>query len=223
MQKRLGLTIATLLVSLSTHANAIEIGASVSGGTTGLGAHLTLPVIKNVNARLGVNYFSFSFDGNTDDIQYDFKLQLNTFDALVDWFPLEGVFRLTGGLVYNANQITAQAKSTGGGQYTFNGHTYSTTDIGQVDAKIGFNKLAPYIGFGFGNAIAQPGRWSFSSDVGVLLQGRASSSLTNAKCNLGASCATLANDLQTENRKLNDELKGFNYYPVIRLGASYRF
>jgi hypothetical protein len=222
MQQRLLLTAGIMFALMSTHINAKDLGASVTGGTTGLGLHITVPVHNQVNARFGVNYFSFSFDGNTDDVQYDLTLKLNTFDALVDWFPLEGAFRLTGGLVYNANTITAHAKSTGG-QYTFNGNTYSNADIGNVDAKIDFNKIAPYIGFGFGNAVAQPGRWSFSSDFGLLFQGSASASLKNSRCNLGATCTTLANDLASENKKLNDDLKGFQYYPVIRIGASYRF
>lgn len=223
MQKRLGLTIASLLVAFSTPVLAIDIGAVVTGGTTGLGLHLSTPVLKNVNARIGVNYFSFSYDGKTDDINYDFKLNLNTFDALLDWFPMDNTFRVTAGLVYNANYIKANAKSSGGGQYTFNGHTYNTSDIGNVDARIDFQNIAPYLGIGFGNAVAQPGRWHFSSDIGFLFQGRASASLKNSKCNLGPACSTLANDLEAENRKLNDDLKNFQHYPVIRIGASYRF
>lgn len=223
MQKRMGLIIATCLATLSPQTHAIDVGASVTGGSDGLGVHLSVPVIDRVNARFGFNYFSFSFDGDTGDMRYDFKLKLNTFDALLDWFPFDGRFRLTGGLVYNANEITASAKPVGVNSYTVNGKTYRASDVGNIDSKISFNKLAPYLGIGFGNALQQPGRWTFTSDFGLLFQGSASASLKNSQCNLGASCAALANDLAIENQKLNDDLKGFQHYPIVRIGASYRF
>jgi hypothetical protein len=36
-------------------------------------------------------------------------------------------------------------------------------------------------------------------------------------------CAQLATDIAAENQQLQDKLKNFQYYPVVRVGAQYRF
>ncbi|MGC2980882.1 hypothetical protein, partial [Enterococcus faecalis] len=84
----------------------------------GTGIHFTVPVAKDLNARFGVNYFDFSHSASTNNVNYDFKLKLNTWDALLDYHPFSSGFRLTGGLIYNANKIDAHAKPNGNGTYT---------------------------------------------------------------------------------------------------------
>jgi hypothetical protein len=90
--------------------NAAEVGTSISLGSTGLGLHLSTPITSKLNARLGLNYASYSYNGNTDDVDYDFKLKLATVDALLDYHPMDGAFRISGGVVYNGNNIDAVAK-----------------------------------------------------------------------------------------------------------------
>ncbi|HJW54208.1 MAG TPA: hypothetical protein VJ577_02955 [Burkholderiaceae bacterium] len=60
--------------------------------------------------------------------RYDCKLKLQSFDALLHWFPGDNQFRLSGGIVYNGNKIDAVGKPNASGSYTINGNTYSAAN-----------------------------------------------------------------------------------------------
>jgi hypothetical protein len=207
-------------------ANSAQAELAITGdiGTTGLGLHLSLPVQPNLNARIGFGYLNHSYTGSTDTVDYDFKLKLKTMDALLDWFPTGGQFRVSGGIVYNGNKIDAAGKSNSNGTYTLNGRTYTAADAGRLDGKIDFRKAVPYLGIGWGNAVAKDKGWGMSSDFGVLFQGSPNTSLTNSGCTAGqATCARLATDVAAENVKLADEVSSFKAYPVLRVGISRKF
>ena len=214
-----------LLVALAAAntAQARDIATTVNLGTSGLGLHLSTPVAPKLNARVGLNYASYSYDGNTSDVEYDFKLKLATVDALLDYYPFDGAFRVSGGVVYNGNNIDAKAKPNNNGTYTINGRTYSSAAVGDLAGKIDFRKTAPYLGIGWGNALKAAG-WSFGMDLGVTFQGSPKTSLTSTGCTPPAPiCTQIATDVAVENAKLADEVKDFKLYPVVRVGVSYRF
>lgn len=209
---------------LAAGSACADVGVTANLGTTGFGAHFSVPVQPSLNARFGVNALHYSYDDSADDLDYDFKLKLQTVDALLDWFPAGGVFRLTAGVVYNGNKIDARAKPNAIDSYTINGRTYSTTDVGTLNGKIDFRKVAPYLGIGWGNAIAKDKGWGFSADLGVLLQGSPKVKLSNSDCRLGtAQCDQLAADIAAEQANLKDDTDSFRAYPVIRVGVSYKF
>lgn len=88
---------------------------------------MSVPMSNSVNARFGINGASANEAESTDDVDYNFKLKLNTIDALADYFPMQGALRLTGGLVYNGNKIDTQARPSNGGTLP------STTALPGVD------------------------------------------------------------------------------------------
>lgn len=183
-----------------------------------------MPLQPNLNARFGVNALSYSYDGSTSDVNYDFKLKLRTFDALLDYFPMAGAFRVSGGLVYNGNKLDATGRPNAGATYTINGNTYAAASAGVINGNIDFRNLAPYIGIGWGNAASAQKGWGFSSDLGVMFQGSPRTTLTNTGCTAGAViCSRLAADLARENASLADDVSSFKAYPVLRVGVSYRF
>ena len=218
--------LASLLVAGLAAANcasARDFATSIDLGTTGLGLHVTTPLAAKLNARVGVNFADYSYDGNTSDVDYDFKLKLATFDALLDYHPFDGAFRVSGGAVYNGNQIDAFAKPNAAGTYTINGNVYSSAAMGDLTGKIDFKKVAPYLGIGLGNAVKNAG-WSFAMDLGVTFQGAPETELSSNGCTAPALvCAQFARDVAVEKAKLDDEVSDFKLYPVMRVGVSYRF
>jgi hypothetical protein len=217
-------SIAALIGALSIASSAqAGTGVELDIGTTGLGAYVSVPIQPNLNARFGFNFAKYSSSGNTDDVFYDLKLNLKTFDALVDYFPADGGFRVSAGAVYNGNKFDTHAKPLLFGFYTLGNNTYSASSAGSIDGTINFRKLAPYLGIGWGNAAAAPG-WGFVADLGVLFQGTPHSTLGNQGCTASvAICARLVNDLAVENLKLKDEMKDIKFYPVLRVGVRYGF
>jgi hypothetical protein len=215
--------VSILLVACAAGSvQARDLAATLDLGTTGLGLHFTTPLAARLNGRIGLNVANFSYAASTSDMDYDFKLKLKTVDALLDYHPFGGVFRVTGGVVYNGNKIDARAKPNGG-TYTINTVTYSAAAVGDLSSKIDFRKAAPYLGIGWGNALRQAG-WSFGTDLGIMFQGTPKTRLASENCTaLPVLCSRLANDVAAENVKLGEEVKDFKLYPVIRVGVSYRF
>ena len=211
-----------LVACAAGSAQARDVAATVDLGTTGLGLHFSTPLAAKLNGRLGANVANYSYDGSTSDLDYDFKLKLKTVDALLDYHPFDGVFRITGGVVYNGNKIDARAKPSGG-TYTINNVPYNAATVGDLSSKITFRKAAPYLGIGWGNAVKEAG-WSFGTDLGIMFQGTPKTRLASENCTaLPILCSRLASDVAAENVKLAEDVKDFKLYPVIRFGVSYRF
>jgi hypothetical protein len=216
--------VSALLFALAAASTvqAREIATTLDLGSTGLGLHVATPLTQKLNGRIGVNVANTSYEGNTSDMDYDFKLKLKTVDALLDYHPFDGAFRVTGGVVYNGNKIDARAKPNRG-TYTINNVAYSAGAVGDLSSKIDFRKAAPYLGIGWGNAVKEAG-WSFGTDLGLMFQGTPKTQLASNNCTAVALlCAQLAKDVAAENLKLGEEVKDFKLYPVIRVGVSYRF
>lgn len=215
---------------LSHFAAAAQIGVSAQFGTTGVGAQLHTPLAPHFSGRLGANVFSYDYSSTTANTNYDAEVRLRTIDALVDWHPMAGSFRVTSGLIFNNNKVNLNGRPSGSGSFTFNGVTYRVSDIGNVEGDIRFRRVAPYLGIGWGTAGTgeKPG-WSFTSDVGIMFQGKPRANLRSSGCDFGQGpagnsiCSQLSNDLRDENARLEDEIDQYRYYPVLRLGANYRF
>lgn len=212
------------LALLAMNAAHAQVAVTGSGGTTGVGLHVSVPVMEQLNARFGINGLRYSYDGSTSDVDYNFKLKLRTFDALLDYFPLKSDFRLTGGIVYNGNKIDAVGRPGLTGAYTLNGRTYPAAAVGTLNGQIDFRNVAPYLGVGWGNPVAKEKGWGFAADVGVLFQGSPRTSLSNSGCIAPAAvCAQIASDVAAENRSLQDEANDYKAFPVVRIGVSYKF
>lgn len=213
-----------LIAGLTTVAHA-EVDVTGHVGTTGIGFHARLPINENFSARLGLGYLGYNTHGSTDNLNYDLDLKANTYDALLDWYPKkESEFRVTGGLSYNGNRIDVRARPNASGNYTLQGNTYSAASVGSVTGKVDFNKIAPYLGVGWGRSSKKERGWSFSGDLGVLVQGSPKTSLRASGCTAGAAvCNQFNADVARENAALQDEVSKFKLYPVLRIGINYKF
>ena len=191
---------------------AKDIGATAEIGPSGVGVHIVVPVKDQLNARFGFNALNHTYSTNTQSAHYDVFLRPRALDALLDYYPAAGAFRVTGGLVYNTNnKYDVIGTPLAARRYTF-------------DGTIEFNKVAPYLGIGWGNAVAKDKGWGFTADVGVLFQGSPNTTLTNSGCTASAAvCASLVSDLAAENASLKDKVNDFKHFPVLRVGVSYRF
>lgn len=204
--------------------SAYAAGITADLGTTGLGVHLVTPLRQNLNARVGVNYFSYSYDISTTNIDYEADLDLRTADFLLDYFPRGNRFRITAGLIYNGNKIDVVGRPNATGTYIINGVAYDASDAGRLDGDVDFRRAAPYLGIGWGNGAVEEKGWRFSADLGVMFHGSPSTSLAMSGCTApAATCAALAQDLEVERRDLQEEIDEYEYFPVVRIGLSYWF
>ncbi|WP_148415701.1 hypothetical protein [Noviherbaspirillum massiliense] len=214
-----------VLTGLMTAGAAAHAGVFGEIGTTGAGAHVDIPLRPDLSARVGMGQLSYSYKGGARDLDFDFRLHGKTYDVLLDWYPSkDSSFHLTTGLAYNGNTISGRARSNAAGGYTIQGNTYQAGSVGSIDSRMDFNKIAPYLGIGWGRPSETDKGWRFSTDVGVLFQGRPKTSLTSSGCSAGTvACNQLAADLARENGALGHEAGKLKLYPVLRIGISYKF
>jgi hypothetical protein len=210
---------------LLTGAAQAQVGITADLGSTGAGFHLVVPMETYLNGRFGVNGFRHDFDKTSNGVDYAIKGKLQTIDMLFDWYPREASpFHLTAGLVYNGNNFDATAKASQLGKLTLNGTTYTAADVGILSGRIDYRKAAPYLGIGWGNALAPKSRWSFNTDLGAFFQGNPNVNLASVGCTTSkAVCDALVKDVAAERLRLKDDVDSLKVYPVLRASLNYRF
>ena len=220
--KQTVLAASALLAAASANA---QVGATADVGSTGLGFHVVVPMETYLNGRFGINYFKHDFSKTSGLVDYDIKGKLQTFDILFDWYLTEGSnFHLTGGVVYNGNKFDAKGKPNGLGGFTINGHAYTAADVGLLTGSIDYRKAAPYVGVGWGNALAPSSRWTSNIDLGVFYQGNPNVHLASVGCTTSETvCKALASDVAVERQILRDDSDSFKLYPVVRVSIGYKF
>lgn len=212
----LALTLAAL--ALPAYADTTVNGKL---STLGLGVEAAFPMTPSVDARIGLNTYKYGFDkattSNGSTTNYSGDLKLQSLQAMADWHPWESSFRMSGGLVYNNNEFTMAGQAIGG-IINIGGNPYSATGAA-VNATVDFNKIAPYLGIGWGRTPKNTGL-SFTSDIGVMFQGSPKSNITTTGIPV---TAALTADTARANADLKDALKSFKFYPVVSVGIGYSF
>jgi len=212
--------LVTILGAGVAHAQA-AVGARV--GTTGFGAEVGFGFNELLAVRGSYGAGSFDYSFTESDIRYKTKVKPSIGLLTLDVHPLGGYFRLSAGLGFNDTRADGTADSTSG-TITINGTTYNTSEVGTVQGKVTFARTAPYLGLGWGAPAKSDRGWYFTSDFGVIFS-KATGSVTGtcAPTLPAPLCSQLQNDLNAEAAQFKQEVEKFKYYPVIAIGAGYRF
>lgn len=187
-------------------------------GTLGLGIEGAYQLTPKWGIRGGFNQFDYDFEDDIDGIDYDGDLELSSFVLFGDYRPWASRFRLTGGVVFNGNEISAVADPAA--TYEIGDTIYTIEESGELSAGTEFDSIAPYIGLGWDFNLGE--RWTLSIDAGALLQGEASVTVNSVG-------GTLSNDpdfraeLDEEARLAEDDLDEFELYPVVSIGLGFKF
>lgn len=212
-----------LAAGLGAAGTAQAVGIGVRAGTTGLGADVAFRLVPTLSARIGYSALSYSRDVDVTDIRYDGDLKLSNFSTLLDFSPLPGPFRITGGLIFNDNKVDVTGRPSNG-SYTLNGVTYPAAAVGSLSGSVkSGNRAAPYLGVGYGNVAGLGVNFYF--DLGVMFQGRPEAGL-NVTCGSAlsaAQCTQLRTDVSAEQARLQNEVRNFRYFPVANIGVTIGF
>ena len=210
----------------SAFANTGDIAIGAKASTLGFGVEVTVGLTPCLNVRGGYNGYNYTGSTSQNQINYDYKLSLGSYPVLLDWYPFEhSGFRLSPGVIFNNNKVTATGTSAQVVNFSIGGDTYSTTQIGSLTGSVDFDKTVPYAGLGWGNAVGKGSGLSFVFDLGVMFQGTPKVAL-NAS-NLQNNPAIVQTAIQTSINKeiadLKDKTDKFKYYPVVSIGLAYGF
>jgi hypothetical protein len=218
------LTLAALAaVAAGAQAQAADFGVYGTAGTVGFGGGIAATFNDHFGARLGYTAYDYSVDDiEESDLTLDGKLKLGGVQALLDWYPFAGGFRVTAGAV-EGGSLSARARPIGG-TYTLNDVDYDAADIREATGSAKFDSISPYLGVGFGRALSRDGRFALTADIGVVFTGSPDVRLSvTCAVNDPAFCADLQNDVAAEQAELQNDADDFKYWPVLSLGVSYKF
>jgi hypothetical protein len=224
----------------------------IGGGISPLG--INLQVATNINAHFNLrgtgNIFKYSNTFNTNGLNLNAKLNLESAGAALDIYPFRAGFRISPGvLFYNGNQVTASDAVAGGTSFTLNGQTFysatANTATGATpvfgNAALGLNATKPAftITTGWGNMIPRKeGHWSVPFEIGVALTGapsltanlggwacydKAQTECTNLASTTNPIAISVQSDLQAQLATWRTDLNPLKTYPIVSIGVAYAF
>jgi hypothetical protein len=232
-QSFLALPLLALLATSPSHA---DTSISAHAATIGYGMEIGYKFNPDYGIRVGAQKLNRSFkfqpkDENGvsgDELKYNGKINLKNANIFADWYPSKHRFRLTGGLLLNnstAKFITnCESNSSGINPIPTNceigAGSAVGSDIGEITTKITFdNKVAPYLGIGWG--YEKDDSWGFSVDLGVAYLGNADADIqSSGSCNTNASCRA---QLDEEEKEVEDDLGSLKFFPVAKIGIGLVF
>lgn len=206
-------------ISAQAASSDASVDIDLHASSIGAGVGFAIPLSENVAGRLSLSKLNYTFQTTQDQINYDATFKLGSVAALADWHVFGGVTHLTAGIIFNNNDFTMTAVPSGSG-FTIDGQLYNTTDVSSLNATVTFNKVAPYLGFGWSGRASKTG-FSFKSDIGVMFIGspKSSLSITGAQ----ATNPTVLGHVANAQNQLDQDLEKIRIYPVISLGIGYAF
>lgn len=203
--------------SVETHIPK-SLAINLSSRGYGVEAGFKFKKLPHIGFRFNANYFGFKQsqkiemdEGTSVEIFPDIK----TFalGGLVDYYPFKRrVFRLTGGLSFDAvqNYRIAFSSSTG---LNLGGLLIASDDFGNINLRMKWNALRPYIGFGFGRAIMKK-RLGVGFDMGVSYMG-------SPKLSLIYEGFLETTTIDEEIKGIEANMKGYSFYPYLSLQLRY--
>lgn len=198
-------------------AQAHEIYGQI--GTEGVGIGFSEPLGTRDNIRAEFNGFALSHNFSTNDLNYDGRAKIYHGGLYLDFFPAPATvpFRFTAGMIIGGDNVSGDATSMSG-SVKINGVEYSTNGE-TVHAKARYPTVRPYVGIGFGHTpIAQKGFSAFF-DAGVTY-GRPDVTL-DVPADIVAEAGQA--NVDAERQQLQDKADKWRWYPIVKVGVTYRF
>lgn len=217
LSRKYGLLSIVLLSLGIGSAQAVELAVGADISTLGPGASITLGIRDNLNARVGYNKASVSDTLTEDGISYAADLDLEGTSFLIDWHAFNGTFRFTAGIIANGSELTGTATPVSNVQV--GNTTLTPAQVGRLNATLDFDSTAPYLGVGWGNAVASGKGFSFAADLGIMFTGSPDFELTQQ----GGTFTISQADLDLEEQNVENDLDDFDAYPILRIGFGYFF
>jgi hypothetical protein len=129
------------------------------------------------------------------------------------------ISHLRGGIILNDTSVDLRAKSSS--TITINGVSYNASDAGTLEGGVSFNRVAPYVGIGWGNPFNSNSRLGLLCDLGVAFTGTPNVSLRAT--GPYANDPTFRSNLTQEERDVQRKADNYRFYPVLSLSLYYRF
>ncbi len=222
---------AALFTPLATQAGDFGIGARA--GLQGLGGELSYRAGNHFGLRLQAQGFNYDDDIEESGIEYVGAIQLSTAGIVLDWHPFGGSFRISAGTYLNNNKL--RGTSNGAGDYDIGDETFTSLSADPIVLNLSVDlgkSTAPYIGLGWGHSPKRERGLMFSLDMGAMFSGLPRVDLSGSGTAIHQGSGFVVDmatnpfvqaEIAKEAASLEDDISGFEIFPVIMLGIGYRF
>ncbi len=141
---------------------------------------------------------------------------------MLDYHPFSSSgFRLSLGAVKNGTEFSA-ASTQRTGLIRVGTTDFNASDVGTLNASVSYEKIAPYVGLGWGNAVHNNRNFTFAFDIGVIAMDDPDVQLSSSGAN--PTIQSLLNaELESERRELESSFDDYGIYPVVNLSFNYQF
>jgi hypothetical protein len=214
--------------AINTQASDLEEFQSLSNvalkvGTLGIGIEIEDILIDNVHIRGNLHKFNYSAGNKLSQITYKSKFETFTAGVLLDYYPDGENLRFTSGVYYMDNSLDGVATISSKKSLKFGKHRYKGA-IKKINTTVDFNHYAPYVGLGIGTKKSEH-VWNLTLDAGVLYQGKPQITVNPILHSKLPQIVKeqIISDIGRERRKIQSHINKYKFYPVIMLGASYKF
>jgi hypothetical protein len=239
--------LSAALLAASSSASAIDFGVGVKAGTVGFGVDVSFVLTQTINFRLSATQADFSEndtidmedEGNRAQVDAKLDLDFGSTALLIDWYPFDGTFHVTAGMMKNNSKATVTGNLVGG-TATIEGNTYDIATAfangGATSGTLSFgDSFEPYVGIGWGRKADDDPGLSLSFEVGVVmmdpkidlvppdLQGGSVTATDSLGNTVTVDTTQFNADFTEAEATANQDLEDFEMYPVISLGLNYAF
>ncbi|AMS29976.1 MAG TPA: hypothetical protein DIU09_15960 [Hyphomonadaceae bacterium] len=224
------LVIAALAMSLVAGTASAEtlkerIAIGVNGGTTGVGVQGQFKLNPKITLRGGFDSLKFDADVDGDGIVYTGELDFSTTGLFADFHPREGSFFLSGGVYLGARELKVSGRPAAGTSVEVGDEFFTAAEIGTLSSKLDFGSTAPFVGLGWDTTFTTKGRFGLRLLAGAAFGSGADATVvrTGGTTLTAATQARLDQELLDEAKEIEDTVDGYNVFPIIQLGLTYKF
>jgi len=195
---------------------------AVSGGVIGYGGEYAYNLNKNLNLRLGANFFTLGeyntvYTLDDRDVNVTANADIFNLDFLIEYLPFsKSSFKLVFGGAYLNN--FSGTGTVGLADTLFFGEVpINPEDAGSFEVQLdysNFGGLAPYVGFGFGRAVPKR-RVGFGFELGTYYIG-------SPKVIMQATEIFEPTANEMEQQKLEDAFSSFTWLPSMKFKLTVR-
>jgi hypothetical protein len=240
----------TVVLDQPSVAATLDLQLHPKSSTLGAGTEYRLRLSENFAFR--VDDYLVGAQTNSGDTFYrsDVRATLRSRMAGFDWRPFSGIFHTSAGLSFNRYKVDASAMTAGefvpheiigetgmgllaqyfGDYPDFQRYANTPIDISGVlttSATVSWNRVAPYVGFGWNNYDVKPRGLFYSVDLSAIYIGRPDVDLKLSGPVIEEVERYYAGELRTylaeQERQMEKQLDTYRVIPALSIGIAYRF
>ncbi|MEG8015280.1 hypothetical protein [Sphingomonas sp. 22R3R2A-7] len=196
----------------------LGVAVGLTAGTLGIGPEVGFRISDHLGIRGNASFLGINGNYESDDLEYDGKIKLKSFGAMLDVYPMGGHFRISGGARINKSYVRLHAVPSQ--DVEIGDDVYTPAQIGILKGRAEVKNFSPALTLGWSGKNRKG--FMFGFDAGVLFQGTIRVREFTATGEL-AGDAVFTADLERERISLQDDVNDYKVYPILQLSVGYRF